>query len=140
MHESVFLRNKTGVHSIVYFFICLVNKFCCWSLIKVDDKYQYSSENKDLKVHGWISPESETDPTMGFWVIIPSNEFRSGGLVKQNLTSHVGPISLAVSLFLFVKECTKSIIISISWWWSELHIVPEIVGCCHLKFIKLLIF
>ncbi|XP_073221326.1 uncharacterized protein [Cicer arietinum] len=62
---------------------------------EVDDKYQYSCENKDLKVHGWISQESETNPAMGFWVIIPSNEFRSGGLVKQNLTSHVGPISLA---------------------------------------------
>lgn len=67
---------------------------------KVDDKYQYSCENKDLKVHGWISQESETNPAMGFWVIIPSNEFRSGGLVKQNLTSHVGPISLAVSILL----------------------------------------
>ncbi|XP_027187687.1 uncharacterized protein [Cicer arietinum] len=63
---------------------------------EVDDKYQYSCENKDLKVHGWISQESETNPAMGFWVIIPSNEFRSGGLVKQNLTSHVGPISLAM--------------------------------------------
>ncbi|KAL1222518.1 hypothetical protein V5N11_018891 [Cardamine amara subsp. amara] len=30
--------------------------------------------------------------------IIPSNEFRSGGLSKQNLTSHVGPISLAMFL------------------------------------------
>ncbi|XP_061359356.1 probable rhamnogalacturonate lyase B [Gastrolobium bilobum] len=65
---------------------------------EVDDKYQYSSDNKDLKVHGWISSESETDPSMGFWVIIPSNEFRSGGPVKQNLTSHVGPISLAMFL------------------------------------------
>nr|KYP72307.1 Rhamnogalacturonate lyase [Cajanus cajan] len=65
---------------------------------EVDDKYQYSSENKDLKVHGWISSQSETDPAMGFWVIIPSNEFRSGGPVKQNLTSHVGPISLAMFL------------------------------------------
>ncbi|PNY15093.1 rhamnogalacturonate lyase B-like protein [Trifolium pratense] len=65
---------------------------------EVDDKYQYSSENINLKVHGWISTESETNPATGFWVIIPSNEFRSGGLVKQNLTSHVGPISLAMFL------------------------------------------
>lgn len=65
---------------------------------EVDDKYQYSSENINLKVHGWISAESETNPATGFWVIIPSNEFRSGGLVKQNLTSHVGPISLAMFL------------------------------------------
>ncbi|RDX74413.1 rhiE, partial [Mucuna pruriens] len=65
---------------------------------EVDDKYQYSSENKDLTVHGWISSQSKADPAMGFWVIIPSNEFRSGGPVKQNLTSHVGPISLAMFL------------------------------------------
>ncbi|XP_020227779.1 uncharacterized protein LOC109808986 isoform X1 [Cajanus cajan] len=65
---------------------------------EVDDKYQYSNENKDLKVHGWISSQSEADPAMGFWVIIPSNEFRSGGPVKQNLTSHVGPYCLAMFL------------------------------------------
>ncbi|KAI4337577.1 hypothetical protein L6164_015975 [Bauhinia variegata] len=65
---------------------------------EVDDKYQYSSDNKDLEVHGWISSETPTDPATGFWVIIPSNEFRSGGPVKQNLTSHVGPISLAMFL------------------------------------------
>ncbi|CAL0315577.1 unnamed protein product [Lupinus luteus] len=65
---------------------------------EVDDKYQYSSENKDLKVHGWISSESEIDPPMGFWVIMPSKEFLTGGPVKQNLTSHVGPISLAMFL------------------------------------------
>ncbi|XP_028802146.1 uncharacterized protein LOC114757310 [Neltuma alba] len=65
---------------------------------EVDDKYQYSSENKDLKVHGWISSEKEIEAPMGFWVIIPSNEFRSGGPVKQNLTSHVGPFSLAMFL------------------------------------------
>ncbi|XP_058747807.1 probable rhamnogalacturonate lyase C [Vicia villosa] len=65
---------------------------------EVDDKYQYSSENIDLKVHGWISSKAETNQAIGFWVIIPSNEFRSGGLVKQNLTSHVGPISLAMFL------------------------------------------
>ncbi|KAE8658678.1 Rhamnogalacturonate lyase family protein [Hibiscus syriacus] len=53
----------------------------------VDDKYQYSSENKDLKVHG-----------VGFWQITPSGEFRSGGPVKQNLTSHVGPYCLAMFL------------------------------------------
>ncbi|CAN0889543.1 Rhamnogalacturonate lyase [Linum grandiflorum] len=61
---------------------------------EVDDKYQYSCENKDLKVHGWIC----SDPAVGFWQITPSNEFRSGGLVKQNLTSHVGPINLAMFL------------------------------------------
>uniref|UniRef100_A0A804HSV4 rhamnogalacturonan endolyase n=1 Tax=Musa acuminata subsp. malaccensis TaxID=214687 RepID=A0A804HSV4_MUSAM len=59
---------------------------------EVDDKYQYSSENKDSMVHGWIS----SDPSVGFWVITPSNEFKSGGPVKQELTSHVGPTSLAI--------------------------------------------
>ncbi|XP_015886044.3 uncharacterized protein LOC107421334 [Ziziphus jujuba] len=61
---------------------------------QVDDKYEYSSDNKDLKVHGWIC----TDPAVGFWQITPSYEFRSGGPVKQNLTSHVGPTCLAMFL------------------------------------------
>ncbi|XP_075088803.1 uncharacterized protein LOC107831685 [Nicotiana tabacum] len=61
---------------------------------EVDDKYQYSSEDKDLKVHGWIC----MDPPLGFWIIIPSDEFRSGGPLKQNLTSHVGPTALSVFL------------------------------------------
>ncbi|PRQ20941.1 putative rhamnogalacturonan endolyase [Rosa chinensis] len=61
---------------------------------EVDDKYQYSCDNKDSRVHGWIC----TDPPVGFWQITPSNEFRSGGPVKQNLTSHVGPTTLAVFL------------------------------------------
>ncbi|XVF64927.1 hypothetical protein PTKIN_Ptkin09bG0205900 [Pterospermum kingtungense] len=63
---------------------------------EVDDKYQYSSENKDLKVHGWISPNPPSP--IGFWQITPSSEFRSGGPVKQNLTSHVGPYALAMFL------------------------------------------
>ncbi|KAG7031762.1 rhiE, partial [Cucurbita argyrosperma subsp. argyrosperma] len=61
---------------------------------EVDDKYQYSCENKDLKVHGWIS----TNPPIGFWQITPSDEFRSGGPHKQSLTSHVGPTTLAIFL------------------------------------------
>lgn len=61
---------------------------------EVDDKYQYSCENKDLKVHGWIC----MDPPVGFWQITPSNEFRSGGPLKQNLSSHVGPTTLAMFL------------------------------------------
>ncbi|GER26213.1 rhamnogalacturonate lyase family protein, partial [Striga asiatica] len=58
----------------------------------VDDKYQYSSDNKDCRVHGWISTKLHT----GFWVITPSNEFKMGGPVKQDLTSHAGPISLSM--------------------------------------------
>ncbi|TXG60055.1 hypothetical protein EZV62_014628 [Acer yangbiense] len=58
---------------------------------EVDDKYQYSMENKDNKVHGWITTD---DTPVGFWMISPSDEFRSGGPTSQDLTSHVGPIVL----------------------------------------------
>ncbi|KAF8411333.1 hypothetical protein HHK36_003880 [Tetracentron sinense] len=61
---------------------------------EVDDKYQYSFENKDNRVHGWIC----TDPPVGFWKITPSDEFRTGGPLKQNLSSHVGPTTLAMFL------------------------------------------
>ncbi|KAH9626558.1 hypothetical protein KSS87_005538 [Heliosperma pusillum] len=61
---------------------------------EVDDKYQYSCDNKDIKVHGWLCTAQPT----GFWQITPSYEYRSGGPVKQNLTSHVGPTSLSVFL------------------------------------------
>ncbi|CAL9104253.1 unnamed protein product, partial [Musa textilis] len=61
---------------------------------EVDDKYQYSSEDKDIKVHGWMS----FDPPIGFWQITPSDEFRGGGPIKQDLTSHVGPTTLAMFL------------------------------------------
>ncbi|XP_047320375.1 rhamnogalacturonate lyase-like [Impatiens glandulifera] len=59
---------------------------------EVDDKYQYSCDDKDNRVHGWIS----MDPLVGFWLITPSNEFRTGGPFKQDLTSHVGPTTLAI--------------------------------------------
>nr|XP_027074022.1 probable rhamnogalacturonate lyase B isoform X1 [Coffea arabica]XP_027077819.1 probable rhamnogalacturonate lyase B isoform X1 [Coffea arabica] len=59
---------------------------------EVDDKYQYSSDNKDNRIHGWICPDSPT----GFWMITPSNEFKTGGPVKQDLTSHVGPTTLSM--------------------------------------------
>ncbi|XP_060673686.1 probable rhamnogalacturonate lyase B isoform X2 [Ziziphus jujuba] len=61
---------------------------------EVDDKYQYSAQNKDNRVHGWIC----TNQPLGFWQITPSDEFRSGGPIKQNLTSHVGPTTLAMFL------------------------------------------
>lgn len=63
----------------------------------MDDKYQYSLDNKDNVVHGWIS--SNQPSPMGFWVITPSNEFKSGGPMKRELTSHVGPTSLTVRNF-----------------------------------------
>ncbi|KAL7142803.1 hypothetical protein ABFS83_08G148900 [Erythranthe nasuta] len=59
---------------------------------EVDDKYQYSMDNKDGGVHGWISSE----PIIGFWIIFPSQEFRNGGPTKQNLTVHTGPACLAM--------------------------------------------
>ncbi|KAG9440116.1 hypothetical protein H6P81_020281 [Aristolochia fimbriata] len=58
----------------------------------VDDKYQFSMENKEASVHGWISSDDE----IGFWVITPSQEFRAGGPMKQELTSHSGPTALVV--------------------------------------------
>ncbi|KAK9110774.1 hypothetical protein Sjap_018834 [Stephania japonica] len=65
---------------------------------EVDDKYQYSSENKDSGVHGWICRECTNDSSVGFWMITPSNEFKSGGPLKQDLTSHVGPTMLSMFL------------------------------------------
>ncbi|PON82598.1 Rhamnogalacturonate lyase [Trema orientale] len=59
---------------------------------QVDDKYQYSVDNKDGGVHGWIS----SGPVIGFWIIFPSHEFRNGGPTKQNLTAHTGPACLAM--------------------------------------------
>ncbi|XP_050234872.1 uncharacterized protein LOC126683076 isoform X2 [Mercurialis annua] len=59
---------------------------------EVDDKYAYSCESRESGVHGWISTES----AVGFWLITPSAEFRSGGPLKQFLTSHVGPTTLSV--------------------------------------------
>lgn len=79
----------------------ILRQFCGMTFViafaQVDDKYEYSCESKDIAVHGWIS----SDPPIGFWQITPSIEFRSGGPSKQFLTSHVGPTSLNVSLFLF---------------------------------------
>ena len=73
----------------------------CW--VQVDDKYQYSIENQDNNVHGWISLGS--DAPVGFWMISPSNEFRNAGPIKQDLTSHVGPFTLSVSPALSPHLC-----------------------------------
>ncbi|KAK9110961.1 hypothetical protein Scep_018480 [Stephania cephalantha] len=51
-------------------------------------------EAEDSHVHGWISDELN----LGLWMITPSNEFRNGGPNKRELTSHVGPTTLAVFL------------------------------------------
>ncbi|KAK2975649.1 hypothetical protein RJ640_000674 [Escallonia rubra] len=54
-------------------------------------KNSADSSISDNRVSGWVS----TKKSVGFWVIIPSDEFRAGGPVKQDLTSHVGPTTLA---------------------------------------------
>ncbi|KAI3955239.1 hypothetical protein MKW98_020872 [Papaver atlanticum] len=64
---------------------------------QVDDKYMYALNSEDIKVHGWVSSEA-SDPLVGFWHITPSDEYRGGGPLKQELTSHVGPASLTVFL------------------------------------------
>jgi len=60
----------------------------------VDDKYEYGCEDKDNKVVGWMS----FDHSIGMWVVTPSDEFRLGGLVKQDLTTRIGPTLLAVQV------------------------------------------
>ncbi|KAG8641067.1 hypothetical protein MANES_13G102600v8 [Manihot esculenta] len=59
---------------------------------EVDDKYEYSMEHKESKLYGWISD----DKSVGFWMIRPSDEFCNGGPIKQDLTSHAGPIVLSM--------------------------------------------
>ncbi|XP_037446038.1 probable rhamnogalacturonate lyase B [Triticum dicoccoides] len=66
---------------------------------EVDDKYQYSMDNKDNRVHGWIAGArggGGVPVPVGFWVVTPSNEFKSGGPLKRELTSHIGPTSLTM--------------------------------------------
>ncbi|KAK1278800.1 hypothetical protein QJS04_geneDACA023550 [Acorus gramineus] len=62
---------------------------------EVDDKYMYSVDNKDGGLHGWISSGPPDPAVVGFWLVFPSTEFRSGGPTKQNLTNHTGPFCLA---------------------------------------------
>lgn len=64
--------------------------------MQVDDKYQYSNENRNNGLHGWICSK----PSVGFWMITPSFEFRTAGPFKQELTSHAGPITLSVCVLL----------------------------------------
>ncbi|CAI9111389.1 OLC1v1011607C1 [Oldenlandia corymbosa var. corymbosa] len=70
---------------------------------EVDDKYQYSLNNEENRVHGWISTKKRDNAPgwvcssghEGFWIIMPSYEFKTGGPLKQELTSHTGPTCLA---------------------------------------------
>uniref|UniRef100_A0A804PFM8 Rhamnogalacturonan endolyase n=1 Tax=Zea mays TaxID=4577 RepID=A0A804PFM8_MAIZE len=84
---------------------------------EVDDKYQYSMDNKDSTVHGWttaggVERSPNDNPVVGFWVITPSNEFKSGGPTKRELTSHVGPTTL--TMFLGTHYVGNDIVLSIS--------------------------
>ncbi|OIV94471.1 hypothetical protein TanjilG_25533 [Lupinus angustifolius] len=72
---------------------------------EVDDKYQYSCENQDNILQGWITHDSKQ--SVGIWMITPSNEFRNGGPVHQDLTSHVGPILL--NMFVSTHYAGKSL-------------------------------
>jgi hypothetical protein len=76
---------------------------------EVDDKYQYSLDNKDNKVHGWVGA-GQGSP-IGFWVVTPSNEFKIGGPLKRELTSHVGPTSVTVSIMLSFLLCSSIVLL-----------------------------
>ncbi|KAL7213041.1 hypothetical protein ACSBR2_015696 [Camellia fascicularis] len=43
-----------------------------------------------------LTGEICSNPAVGFWMITPSDEFHTGGPVKQDLTSHVGPATLSM--------------------------------------------
>lgn len=58
----------------------------------MDDKYQYSAQYKDSRVHGWISD----DQGVGIWMITSSNEFKNGGPTRQRMHTHTGPTMLNV--------------------------------------------
>ncbi|KAI4979141.1 hypothetical protein ZWY2020_015894 [Hordeum vulgare] len=55
---------------------------------EVDDKYQYSMDNKDNRVHGWIAGAGGGGGG--------GDRFKSGGPLKRELTSHTGPTSLTM--------------------------------------------
>ncbi|KAK3124067.1 hypothetical protein QOZ80_8AG0639980 [Eleusine coracana subsp. coracana] len=84
---------------------------------EVDDKYQYSCEDQYNNVHGWIS----FDPPIGFWQITPSDEFRTGGPLKQNLTSHVGPTMLAMFLSAHYAGDDLSPKFTNGEYWKKVH-------------------
>ncbi|KAL6659129.1 hypothetical protein ACP70R_003169 [Stipagrostis hirtigluma subsp. patula] len=99
---------------------------------EVDDKYQYAMDNKDNMVHGWIS--SDRPNPMGFWVITPSNEFKNGGPLKRELTSHIGPTSLAV--FLGPHYIGKDIVVKVEkgeYWKKVLGPVFVYLNRCPPK-------
>ncbi|VAI86945.1 unnamed protein product [Triticum turgidum subsp. durum] len=84
---------------------------------EVDDKYQYSCEDRCNSVHGWVS----SDPPIGFWQITPSDEFRTGGPLKQNLTSHVGPTMLAMFLSAHYAGDDLSPKFTNGEYWKKVH-------------------
>lgn len=81
-------------------------------VLQVDDKYFYANDNKDDRVHGWVG---STIPPVGFWMIIPSDEFRTGGPHKQDLTSHVGPTVLSVSVESTCLELRRTSVVFVEY-------------------------
>ncbi|XP_057497492.1 probable rhamnogalacturonate lyase B [Actinidia eriantha] len=67
---------------------------------EVDDKYQYSMDNKDGGFHGWIS----SGPIVGFWIIFPSHELRNAGPTKQNLTMFHGTHYIGTDILAHFEE------------------------------------
>ncbi|KAJ0932117.1 hypothetical protein HanPSC8_Chr04g0169931 [Helianthus annuus] len=64
-----------------------------WLMPTFEDHEKGSSSGSgSLKLSSF---ELLTEP-VGFWMITPSNEFRNGGPVKQDLTSHAGPVTLSL--------------------------------------------
>ncbi|KAE8675652.1 hypothetical protein F3Y22_tig00111650pilonHSYRG00253 [Hibiscus syriacus] len=91
--------DRSSIHSQTLAFkeaVVLTNPYDPQLKGEADEKYQYSIENKDNKLNGWISD----DDVVGFWIITPSSEFRAGGLHKQGLASHSGATSLCSSQFI----------------------------------------
>ncbi|XP_024985632.1 uncharacterized protein LOC112521129 [Cynara cardunculus var. scolymus] len=84
---------------------------------EVDDKYQYSASVKDSHIHGWISGKLR----IGFWLITPSSEFRAGGPLKQELTSHVGPTTLSTFFSCHYTGSTLAIKLKYGEYWKKVY-------------------
>jgi len=59
---------------------------------EVDDKYQYSLDNKDNKVHGWIGAGPGPGPRpRGVLGVTPTNQIKTGGPRTRELTTQNRP-------------------------------------------------
>ncbi|KAF9683364.1 hypothetical protein SADUNF_Sadunf04G0005800 [Salix dunnii] len=71
--KSEDLLPDRGKQLIVPESVLLVNPINTGLKGEIDDKYQYSMDNKDGGVHGWIS----SGPIIGFWTTFPSHELEN---------------------------------------------------------------